>query len=301
MPTARRNAGAVAELYARPPLDCVIEVACAVAEDYNARPARYTKVAKDIAGLLRGFHEKLGRDSEWPTRAQRSAHYDTLSGRQSPGGHPQTCMAEVAFLDAAEACSLGSTARGQGLLDTARTFHEYLRSSDTDAIRMAEETTGGMFARASTVLASDGVASAFGVRPPKRKAASFDSAGDIATATLIEAITRDLEPATTDVVSRYTFMVAQRFSAARRETVKQLVEGAFTSKAALDALARNAGAWARALRDFHADTVIRAWKLVKDSQRPGENLQLGMRDNPVGWRLQLDSMLDALGCAAGGT
>ena len=279
----------------------MIEVACAVAEDFGARPARYTKVSKDIASLLRAFHAKLGRDPEWPTQSQRSAHYDTLSGRPSRDGHPQTCMAEVAFLDAAEAYSPGSTARGQGLIDTARTFHEYLRSSDTDAIRIAAEATGTMFARASTVLASDGVATAFGMRAPKAKAASFASAGDMTAANLIEAITRDLEPATTDVVPRYTFMVAQRFAAARRETVKQLLEGAFTSKAAIDALARNAGAWARALRDFHADTVIRAWKLVKAAERPGENFQLGMRDNPVGWRLQLDSMLDALGCAAGGT
>ena len=64
MPAARRNAGAVAELYARPPLDCVIEVACAVAEDYGARPARYPKVSKDIASLLRAFREKLGRERQ---------------------------------------------------------------------------------------------------------------------------------------------------------------------------------------------------------------------------------------------
>lgn len=293
----------LAALYGRPPLDCVIEVAAAVAADAAARPQRYVGLSPEIAGLLEGFRDLTGRDPAWPDQSQRSQHYERLSGKTSSEGHPQTCVAEVNFLDAAEAAGGTAESQGrQGFADGARTFQAYLARIDLPAVVEAEQRTGLMFQRACRVLASDGVAKAFGVLAPKGRDLSFSADLDTEAAALIEAITGALEPATVGVIPHYTFLVAQRLASARRATVKLVIDGAFAKRSAvLAALERSASSWARALRDFHADTVVRAWKYIKAAERPGESRQLGLPTNPAGWRLQLDTILDSLVIAAGGT
>lgn len=283
----------IAQLYGRPPIDCVIEVARAVAEDYFARPRRYRQLPSELSQLLSDFHDKVCGDPAWPDKEQRSRYYETLSGKTTADDHPQTCLAEVTFLAAAEA--------QRGLHDTAATFQAYLHCSDGEAMKLANDRTAGMFDRAAKLLASGEIARVFGSDPPAAGARSFLSAGDAEAACLVEAITQELEPATTGIIPRYTFLVAQRLAAARRDTVDAVLAGAFVQDPkAFDALARNAVSWARALRDFHTDTVIRAWRIVRPG-KPVDYSQLSLRDNPAGWQLHMESILDALAVACGGT
>lgn len=296
------EAQSLAALYGRPVLDCVIEVGIAVAADQAARPGRYRNLPDAVARTLTDFRDKTGRDAEWPDKEQRSTHYGALSGKRSPDGHPQTCLAEVTFLDAAESLQGSGSKTHPALLDTARTFQSYLRTLDGEVVGLANQATAAMFARASQVLACDAIAQAFGRRAPKGKESSFAAPEDVEAAGLIEAITQELDPPSTGEIPRFTFLVAQRLAAARSAAVQALLEARFAKNAAaLGSLATSAISWARALRDFHADTVIRAWKFVKAAERPGETRQLAMPTNPAGWRLQLDSMFDSLALGAGST
>src|SRR5579862_4769734 len=70
----------VVELYAHWTLDCIVEAAAAIAQDYRTRYRQYSKADDTIADILADMNSRIGYDPGWPNSAQRSAINTPLIG-----------------------------------------------------------------------------------------------------------------------------------------------------------------------------------------------------------------------------
>lgn len=219
--------------YARWTLDCVIDSAVLISEDYAKRYRQYRAVLEDTSSLLMDFRIRTGSDPQWPNSVQRAAILTPFLGTSDgkPGSDRGTPFQEIAsgLRMAAIAYServydTGEPMLRQAFIDTARHFRAYLSTLSGSVIQAARTQTELMFNRATKVLSTEGVTHAFGLPPAPAgswplpvdfKGADFlDGNG----AYFIEEVYRVLQPPGVSF-KQQQFLVLQRVAVAGARTM----------------------------------------------------------------------------------
>jgi len=258
----------IAGLYARWTLDCVIEAAAAIANDYPKRYRQYRAVAVDMANILANIRSRTGFDPEWPNTAQRASIMTPLLGQSdakpSAGATSSFRAGAAALRSAAIAYSERVYDTGEPMLrlafvNTARHFQAYLTTLSGSVVDRARQDTEPLFALSSVILRDASVTQAFGLPPgpegwplPDRieKPGAYLS-GD--GACLIEEVFRLLQPGAGSVTQQQ-FLALQRAAVAGGRTIQLILER--QHEAAVDRLREVIGdayTWAAALRDLGTD------------------------------------------------
>jgi len=190
------------DLYARWTLDCLIEIAHAVAQDYVARPDFYR--GSDIPDRIVDMQSSYGHIRDFPDKDQRSALNTPILG-MSDEHIPAKGVAAVTdqFHQLREslfkACiayeerNITDATRGlkQKVIDAMTYFPTYLRTFDGQSLRSAHQQIDAISNLAYAILRSPTVSGVFGVNPPPKNTWPLE-ADDQYGAQLVDQISQKL-------------------------------------------------------------------------------------------------------------
>jgi len=253
----------LSKMYARWTLDCVVDVAAAIAHDSAKRPRQYRAVPAAAAGgldaivrVLSNFRSKLGSDSSWPNGAQRAALYSgclgTSDGKPGDKSAPFHQMA-AAVRDAAVAYCERVVDAGEGMLkqafiEAATAFGAYLGTMVGSAVAESHRQTEEVFNNAVRVLKTQEIAQAFGL--PHVAEANWPTVGarNGDGAALVEEISRALQPSAGPPITQQQFSVMQRIAHQGASTIAGIQDNRHTVDATFKEVVQSAYTWATALR-----------------------------------------------------
>jgi hypothetical protein len=258
----------IAGLYARWTLDCVVEAASAIANDYVKRYRQYRGVSSDVATVLANIRSRTGFDPEWPNTTQRISIYTPLFGPSDAKASPAPISAfrssAMAFRSAAIAYServydTGEPMLRQAFIDAARHFQAYLTTLSGSVVDRARHDTQPLFVQSTAVLRNPGVAQAFGLPEApdgwplpdhfERPLAYLSGDG----AYLVEEVSRLLQPGV-GTVTQQQFLTLQRAAVAGARTLQMVLQGQDNdAEGRVRGVIGQAYAWATALRDLGTD------------------------------------------------
>jgi hypothetical protein len=285
-------------------LDCLIEVALAVAGDQDRRPERYGELDDDVMRPLAALRQGQGdvcRDLD-----ERTVLYEAISGRPK-APLPPLSVAEWAFRDAGLALVNADSERRRTymgpFIERARTLRSFLELEGS-AAEHSLVPLKATFEPALAALRAPAVATAFGLASGPVPPWPFDEALSPAGAQLVEIVSTDLQVEATGPISQYEFLVLQRLAYHRGNTIQAVMDGRFDRDAEdLGALV----AWQHALDEFRLANVARAWRGDSGWLTPAERPQ-AIPEIPVERTLVDPSGLMSpddidfiSSCAAGGT
>jgi hypothetical protein len=75
----------IGRLYAQWVFKFLIDIACAIADDFAERPQHYKVVTNELSDTLSGFRYLLGSHPDWPDTHQRIALFRALGGAYLAG------------------------------------------------------------------------------------------------------------------------------------------------------------------------------------------------------------------------
>lgn len=257
---------AIPGIYARWTLDCVVEAALAIANDYRTRYRQYRDVSVDVARLLADMKSRVGADPKWPNNDQRTAMTVPLIGPSDAdtGAEPTGpfCEAARAVRAAAIAYServydTGEAMLRQAFVEAARQFHAYLTTLGGSVVANADHDTKPIFESSTKILSDEGVAKAFGL--PAAPAVSWpvpdridDRGGAYLNgdgAYLIEEVGRVLQNGRG--MAQQQFLALQRTAAAGARTINGVLLNQQEDEDPRP-LIGDAYSWSTALRDWEA-------------------------------------------------
>ncbi|RVX40774.1 hypothetical protein EDD27_3199 [Nonomuraea polychroma] len=227
----------VSALYYYQSLDCLVDLAYRIAEDFFARPHLYTNVGagrggRPLAPSLARFHARYGTHEKLPSKAHREAIFAPIFG--APGGATDFQRLRNELVEASAAYASRVFDEGVEMLrervrTTHRPFKEYLRGLNGDSLRWsAEEALSEITESVSyRILRSDGIVAVFGIaqRPRDEWPYVEDSNGDKA----VEQISRTLAGRATDSssqswISREAISNRQRTALRGAEAIAAVLE-----------------------------------------------------------------------------
>lgn len=257
----------IASGYARWTLDCVIDLAIGISEDYPKRYRHYRAVPADLSAILTELRTRTGSEPDWPNSAQRAAIFTPLFGgsekkpssdRGSPFHEVSAALRAAAIAYSERVFNTGEPMLRQAFVDAARHFRAHLSTLSGGVVDAARRQTEGMFDRSEQVLRSEQVAQAFGLPPataaswplPRndRDVEYLDGNG----AFLIEEISRT-QQSPAGVMKQQQFLTLQRVAVAGARTMDNVLCGHSEDEGPLlHRLIGNAYTWSTALRDLSA-------------------------------------------------
>jgi mersacidin/lichenicidin family type 2 lantibiotic len=237
----------IARSYSLRTLDRIIDVAEAIASDFERNPSVYQKIPEEVAGTLRSLRELTGRQPDWPDRAQREA----LTGPLRQGLCRVMATLRKTAIEAGEQDPVRAAEAFREAVDKFRlSCHRY----EATAIAVQDQLDV-IFGRAMRVLGREEVTSRFGlpaVPPTESLAGIFGPEITRLQDAVIDAV---LRPELHGRTERFpTLQLVARHGA---ETISfALSDGDHLGLAM--ASARN---WADALRDLlDGVDIVRAWR-----------------------------------------
>src|SRR6476646_230984 len=180
------------EMYERWALDCMIDVAHALSNDYIKNLVYYGRLSESIKTILSDFQSLTGLDPKWPNTIQRGKIYGEVLGRSF--STISGALRRGAIIFSEDASGKGEEIVRQAFKDEVITLRAYLKNHDEYARVVDEHRTQAIFLNAVTVLRSPELAMIFGLKTAIENdwpfQGSFSSHGSL----LIEEITRKLSP-----------------------------------------------------------------------------------------------------------
>jgi hypothetical protein len=254
-------------IYARWTLDCVVEAATAIAQDYRTRYRQYRDVPKDIATILADMKSRMGYDPAWPNSAQRAAMNTPLLGSSDAQANADTTSpfhqialnvrtAAIAYSE--RVFDTGEPMLRQAFIDAARSFKAYLSTLSGGVVGRATHDTEPIFKESIKVLTSREVAQAFGGLPPAPPAAwpipdpiTDDKYLNGDGAYLMEEVSRVLQPPD-GLVTQQHFLAQQRAAVSGARTIQRILQEDQENEdeSNIKSLIGVAYTWATALRDM---------------------------------------------------
>jgi hypothetical protein len=240
----------IADMYERWTLDCIIEVAQAIATDFVNRPRQYRAVPPKISEILQNFWFFTSTNPEYPNRVQRLM---TFSAALGPSDGMDICMTSLGTSFGMNSSSDGSQFKSQSasLRERARAYTERQVTQGEDALLQAfllqaddvqgylvtlgehnnvvivgDFQTRAIFDRAVQVLRAPSVAGVFGCQPPDRPGWPRQGTLDANGALLIEMVARAL-PAILKPITQNKFQAMQHIAANGADTISGVLSGSF--------------------------------------------------------------------------
>ncbi len=250
----------ISEIYARWTLNCIVDIAHAVAIDFTTRPRQYKNIPDATSSLIEALWYRYGTDPAFPDREKRVLICEPLIGpSDGTGGSKTSQFHTIADSLRARAWDFSNRQVQTGednlrtaFLDDVIPFQSYLETHrDNAVVRNAASQLGNVFNTSVKILTDKSIAGVFG-RPPPEVAnwplgASFDENG----ARVIEEISMALETEA-GPISQSQFIVIQRIAYYGSKTISgvlaadlnpksldqigPLISAAYSWKTALDAL-----------------------------------------------------------------
>jgi hypothetical protein len=254
-------------MYERWTLDCVIEVAQAIAKDFVSRPHQYRLVSEETAVILQDFWYLSGTDPNYPALHQRELIFSPMLGPSD--GRPGDRTSEFHMDSGAlrqkaddftnRVFSTGEENLRKAFYDEAITFRAYLETLEENiVVKTGDRQTRSIFEKAVKVLIDPKVTGVFG-RPPANvenwplAKPSGEPTIDKDGALFIEEVTMAIETSRGEV-PQSQFIVMQRIGAFGKRTIEgvldtdltpdipveeiePLIQTTYSWKTALDALA----------------------------------------------------------------
>jgi len=221
---ALASADLTAQLYARACLDPIVEVACAIAADFNRRPQAFKNVDPNVQDLLVALRTKLGADPDFPDTHQRQDMYQPILGNLMQNDSSNFARHAMAVQQAAAAYAervfdTGEPMLRQAFADRFSVFGAYLRTTQGAATEQAALRTAPIFNAAIAIFKSDGVAKAYGYPPATGPEWPIELAPDGDGAVLVEQITRLLQPERAGLMTVESFLRLELIAARGRQTI----------------------------------------------------------------------------------
>lgn len=242
------------EMYKRSVLDCVVEVAVAVAHDFSNRPELYQGVSPGTADNLTDLQSNVGFEESFPDNRIRTTLYRPIFGASDGLGNGndnspfQTTRMPV--ISAAVDFSEHTQSAGYGML------RERIRSAIVPFKNQIEDVMGAsldktasrteaVFNLAVSILSDSTVAGIFGISGQIVQGWPLDKdSTDPKGAKLIENITTQLQGISTGLVTREKFIRMQRIAEKGAASLEFILDGKFeTDPDELDKLTAQLYAW----------------------------------------------------------
>ena len=251
----------IADMYERWTLDCVVELAQAVAADFVSRPRQYKDVSAAVAKSLESLWYLADTDPGFPGAAKRQMVFTPLLGPSDgkPGDKSsQFHMSSAALRERARAFTERQVQTGEDNLrrafqDAVITLRSYLVTlRDNAVVNIGDAQTANIFGVSAAVLTDTGVAGVFGRAPSSEsgwpEGGTFDDNG----ARVVEEVSKALQTSR-GLVSQNDFIVMQRIATFGASTLRgvladpdpstvqltdldDLIQEAYRWKTAVDAL-----------------------------------------------------------------
>jgi hypothetical protein len=254
-----------AGLYTRWTLDCVIETAVSIANDYPTRYREYRTVSSEVAKLLANIRVRTGFDPEWPNTMQRVLIVTPLLGQSDAKPNNSATSLFSATSRAVRSAAIAYSERvydtgepmlRQAFVNTARQFQAYLTTLSGSVVDRANLEIVSSFRRSVTVLTNSAVAHAFGLPPapegwplPKdieEPGMYLDGDG----AYLVDQVSRRLQTIG-GPVTQQQFLALQRAAVGGAQTIQLVQQGKHErSEDVVRELIKASYSWATALRDL---------------------------------------------------
>lgn len=247
----------IAEMYSRWVLDCMIELAQAVSNDFIIRPHLYQGggIPAEIVDLRMSY----GTTNNLPNTQQRQLMHMPIFGR-SDGLRPDNSMssfhtARKKLIDAAVTYSERVYDTGLAMLkerirSAVIPLNSHLHSVAGSSLDASAQQSEEIFTIATSILTNQGIVKVFGVEPAGG-GWPLDS-DDPNGAKLVEAIGTTLRLSPEYVVTHEKFILLQRVAREGREALELVVKRDPASAANLEPLVIKVYAWGTSLRDFQS-------------------------------------------------
>lgn len=151
----------ISKLYTAWAFNFMVDIACAISDDFVDRPQQYQSVPKEIGDLLASFRSMTGFHPDWPNEQQRRTHFRVLGA---------TSMAAVPLRESALAYIEDGTEINREVLtdafrDAARSFHSQTKAIDGQSLEISASQTSSIFNNAIQIFQSKETMRAFGLAP----------------------------------------------------------------------------------------------------------------------------------------
>jgi hypothetical protein len=245
----------VGDMYSRWTLDCIIELAHGVADDFIVRPRLYQ--GDDIPVEIADLRMSYATSRDFPNTQQRLMMHLPIFGR-SDGLRPDGSSsgfhaARKKLIDASVAYSERIYETGLAMLkerirSAVIPLNSHLQSMAGRSLEVSASQGKSIFDLATGILTSRGVAKVFGIDPTGGgwPLNSDDSNG----AKLVEAIGMTLRLSPECVLTLEKFSLLQRVAREGREALVLILQPDSASDEKLEPLITKAYTWGTSLRDF---------------------------------------------------
>lgn len=158
--------GSFADIYARYCLDCLIEGAIAIADDFASRPMSYRRIPLVDAEILTALHTQPGTHGMMPDLVQRQRLYAPLVGMGSGFDSARHSAMDAARLYVGRTFDQGEPMLRKSFHDKAVAFSANLAIYQGTVTVEAWRRTNLIFYLAARIFTSAGIASVFGQIAP---------------------------------------------------------------------------------------------------------------------------------------
>ena len=252
-------------MYFRWTLDCIVELAYAVSNDFVARPRFYQD--DDIPKGILNLRMSYGTNPSLPNTQQRELIFSPILGN-SECGMPDNGMngSQSAFYKARKKLIEAAVVYSERIYESGLAMLEervrsalvpirsHLNSVYGFSLQVSNAQSEDIFNLSSEILSSPTVASVFGVEPAGGKwPLDSDNVEDANGAKLVEAIGKNLSVATEYVFSYEKFILLQRVAREGRLAIEWIVSpDPVTDEKALRELVKRVYTWSASMSEFQA-------------------------------------------------
>ncbi len=248
----------IGAIYARRNLDTLIDLAVAVAHNFDRQPTQYLSVDEQLAETMSRFKHLLGRDPDWPDAPQRVA----LSGSVLDGlAIAMAGLRKAAIVFVERGAGSAEPRLRRAVQEAAQVLRVSGGRVEGAVTAMAERRLGAISGQAAAVLSSQAIYDANGL--PSARAdgrTGFEPLLNPDLALLYGTINRPtIRPPARRPLAEYKLSTIQRIARHGADAIS-LALGSEEDDGQLDAAVESAYNWARALQDLEVGIdVARAW------------------------------------------
>lgn len=151
----------IGRLYGQWAFNFMIDIACAIADDFTERPQHYRNVPDELSRIFSGFRAMLGSHPDWPDTHQRIALFRTLGA---------ACLAGVPLREAALVYVEAGTEVNRDVLidafrDSAESFRNQMKALEGQSLEFGCRQIGTIFDNAIRIFQSQEVMRVFNLAP----------------------------------------------------------------------------------------------------------------------------------------
>jgi hypothetical protein len=151
----------IGRLYGQWAFNFIIDIACAIADDFTERPQHYRAIDGELTSILSGFRSQMGSHPDWPDAHQRISIFRMLG---------TACLASIPLREAGLICVEAGTEVNRDVLteafnDAAESFRHQLITLEGHSLEFGCRQIDTIFDNAIKLLRSEEIMRVFNLAP----------------------------------------------------------------------------------------------------------------------------------------